>query len=56
VDGTELRNRRVDKGLGQRKLSKLSGVPQREISKVENGTLKLRDTNASRITKALDGS
>jgi transcriptional regulator with XRE-family HTH domain len=56
MDGTQLRNRRVEKGLGQRKLSKLSGMPQREISKIENGTLKLRDKQATRLTKALDGS
>jgi predicted transcriptional regulator len=56
MNGEELRNQRREKGLGQRKLSKLSGVPQREISKVESGTLKLRDKQASRITEALDGS
>jgi len=56
MDGTELRNKRVEKGLGQRKLSKLTGIPQREISKIENGTFKLRDKRASQLTKALDGS
>jgi predicted transcriptional regulator len=56
MDGTELKNKRVEKGLGQRKLSKLTRMPQREISKIENGTFKLRDKQASRITKALDGS
>ena len=52
MNGAELRSRRVEKGVGQRKLSKLSGVSQREISKAENST-KVRDKLAARLVDAL---
>jgi transcriptional regulator with XRE-family HTH domain len=53
MDGFELRKRRKDQGLGQRGLSKASGVPQQVISAAENGRTPLSRGAARRLEQAL---
>ncbi len=45
---------RVSKGLSQRELSALSGVPQGHISKIENGAVDLRVSSLVELARALD--
>ena len=45
---------RQGKGLSQRALSKLAGVPQSHISKIENGAVDLRLSSLVEIARVLD--
>jgi len=49
-----LRATRESKGLSQRALSKLAGVPQSHISRIEAGTVDLRLSSLVEIARALD--
>lgn len=49
-----LRGAREHKRLSQRELSKLAGVPQSHISKIENGAVDLRLTSLVELARALD--
>ena len=49
-----LRDARKRKGISQRKLSALSGVPQSHISKIEKGSVDLRVSSLMEISRALD--
>ncbi len=49
-----LKAARKRKGLSQRALSKLAGVPQSHISKIENGAVDLRLSSLVEIARALD--
>ena len=49
-----LKAARESKGLSQRALAKLAGVPQSHISKIENGTVDLRSSSLVEIARALD--
>ena len=49
-----LRDARKRKGISQRKLSALSGVPQSHISKIEKGGVDLRVSSLMAISRALD--
>jgi len=49
-----LKQARVRKALNQRALSKLSGVPQGQISKIENGAVDLRASSLIELARALD--
>jgi len=53
VDGVELKNRRKEQGLGQRELSKASGVPQQVISAAENGRIRFPRGAARKLEEAL---
>lgn len=49
-----LRDARMAKGLSQRDLSKLAGVPQSHISKIESNQVDLRLTSLLALAHALD--
>jgi predicted transcriptional regulator len=49
-----LKKARKSKGLSQRALAKLAGVPQSHISKIESGTVDLRLSSLVEIARALD--
>lgn len=49
-----LRDAREQKGLSQRQLSALSGVPQSHISKIENGGVDLRMSSLIALARALE--
>lgn len=49
-----LKAAREAKGLSQRDLSALAGVPQSHISKIENNAVDLRVSSLSSIAHALD--
>ena len=49
-----LREARQRKGLSQRDLSKQSGVPQGQISRIENGAVDLRLSSLIELGRALD--
>lgn len=49
-----LKRAREDKGLSQRALANLSGVPQSHISKIESGAVDLRISSLVEIARALD--
>lgn len=49
-----LKAAREAKGLSQRALSKMAGVPQSHISKIENGGVDLRVSSLVEIARALD--
>ncbi len=49
-----LKAAREGKGLSQRALAKLAGVPQSHISKIENGGVDLRLSSLVEIARALD--
>ncbi|MBA3562472.1 MAG: helix-turn-helix transcriptional regulator [Gammaproteobacteria bacterium] len=51
---TRLRNARDAKGLSQRALSELAGVPQGHISKIENGVVDLRVSSLVELARVLD--
>lgn len=50
----ELREARLRKGLSQRELSTLVGVPQSHISKIEAGDVDLRMSSLIGLARALD--
>lgn len=49
-----LKDARTRKGLSQRELSQRSGVPQGQISKIENGMVDLRASSLVALARALD--
>lgn len=49
-----LKSAREAKGLSQRALSELSGVPQSHISKIENGEVDLRVSSLVELARVLD--
>lgn len=49
-----LREARSSKGLSQRKLGELTGVPQSHISKIENGGVDLRISSLVALARVLD--
>ena len=49
----QLKAERVAKGLSQRALSELAGVPQSHISKIENGTVDLRLSSLIELARVL---
>lgn len=51
---TILRNARETKGVSQRDLSAVSGVPQSHISKIEKGAVDLRLSSLIELARALD--
>ncbi len=51
---TILRNARETKGLSQRDLGAVSGVPQSHISKIEKGAVDLRLSSLIELARALD--
>ena len=51
---TTLKNARAAKGLTQRALSGLAGLPQSHISKIESGAVDLRLTSLIELARALD--
>jgi len=51
---TILRNARQNKGLSQRDLGAVSGVPQSHISKIEKGAVDLRLSSLIELARALD--
>jgi transcriptional regulator with XRE-family HTH domain len=51
---TILRNARENKGLSQRDLGAVSGVPQSHISKIEKGAVDLRLSSLIELARALD--
>lgn len=52
--GTTLKQARERKRLSQRALSKLIGLPQAQISKIENGAADLKLSSLIKLTRALD--
>jgi transcriptional regulator with XRE-family HTH domain len=52
--GTLLKQARETKGLTQRALSQLAGLPQAHISKIENGTVDLRVSSLVELARVLD--
>jgi transcriptional regulator with XRE-family HTH domain len=53
MTGEELREKRQAKGLGQRELAKISGVSQRDISRIECGRKKASEKVVKRLTEVL---
>jgi len=51
---TNLKEARLAKGISQRELSNLSGVPQAQISRIEAGTVDPRTTSLLALAHALD--
>ena len=49
----QLKAERVAKGLSQRALSKLAGIPQGHISKIENGAVDLRLSSLIELARIL---
>jgi transcriptional regulator with XRE-family HTH domain len=49
-----LRNARAAKGMSQRSLSELAGVPQSHISKIESGAVDLRVSSLVELARVLD--
>ncbi|MCX2975402.1 XRE family transcriptional regulator [Halieaceae bacterium IMCC8485] len=49
-----IRTAREAKGLSQRALAKIAGVPQSHISKIENAGVDLRVSSLTQIARALD--
>lgn len=49
-----LRKARISKGISQRELSVLSGVPQSHISKIESGQVDLRVSSLIALARVLD--
>jgi len=52
--GLFLKKARIAKGLSQRALSAISGVPQSHISKIENGTVDLQTSSLIQLARILD--
>jgi DNA-binding XRE family transcriptional regulator len=53
LPGTVLAGARVKEGMSQRELSRLTGIPQRHISEMENGKRPIGKENAKKLSKAL---
>ena len=51
--GDSIRERRIELGWTQAELSKRSGIPQADISRIENGRLDARWSTIQRISTAL---
>ena len=51
--GDSIRERRVELGWTQAELSKRTGIPQADISRIENGRLDARWSTIQRISTAL---
>ncbi len=51
---SKLKDARERKGLSQRALTKLTGVPQSHISKIENGAVDLRLSSLVELARVLD--
>lgn len=51
--GDSIRERRIELGWTQAELSKRSGVPQADISRIENGRLDARWSTIQRLSAAL---
>ena len=51
--GDSIRERRIELGWTQAELSKRSGIPQADISRIENGRLDARWSTIHRISTAL---
>jgi len=49
-----LKDTRERKGLSQRALAKLAGLPQGQISRIENGAVDLRLSSLIALARALD--
>jgi HTH-type transcriptional regulator / antitoxin HipB len=49
----ELKAARLQRGLSQRALSALTGVPQAHISKIENGTVDLQLSSLLQLARSL---
>ena len=52
--GATLRELRTAKGLSQRRLSDIAGVPQAHISRIESGSVDLRLSSLLAMAHALD--
>lgn len=52
--GALLRQARERRGLSQRRLGAVAGVPQAHISRIENGSIDLRVSSLAAIAHALD--
>lgn len=52
--GNKLKAARLRKGLSQRDLSAKAGLPQAQISKIENGATDLRLSSLIALSRALD--
>ena len=50
----QLKAEREARGLSQRALSKLAGIPQSHISKIESGTVDLRLSSLIELARALN--
>lgn len=50
---SEIATKREDKGMSQRQLSELSGVPQKTISRIENGIDVPKIDTLAKLAKAL---
>ena len=51
--GDSIRERRIELGWTQAELAKCSGIPQADISRIENGRLDARWSTIQRISTAL---
>jgi HTH-type transcriptional regulator/antitoxin HipB len=51
---SQLKQARMAKGLSQRALARLTGVPQSHISKIESGAVDIRLSSLVAITRALE--
>lgn len=54
LPGVCLRGSRYREGISQRKLSEMTGIPQRHISEMENGKRGIGKAMAKRLGKALN--
>jgi len=54
--GGAIRERRIDLGWTQAALSEPAGVPQADISRIENGRLDARQSTLQRLLAALAGA
>ena len=52
--GLQFHDARIEQGLTQRQLSELSGVPQADISRIENGAGNPTEATLQRLAGALD--
>lgn len=54
--GDSIRERRIELGWTQAELAKRSGIPQADISRIENGRLDARWSTIQRLSTALVGT